>query len=158
FSIEVRASRAVDAGSMRGYGTLQTMTATEMLVDEAAELLGVDPIELRLKNAFKTGMKNSQVAIPAGALPTAAILERAKAQPLWTGRAAKKATYQASKPGKCYGVGFAQVQKDYGTGADAAVTTLSLDPSGRLHMRQNGNEMGTGMTTSHAVMVGNIIG
>ncbi|WP_404927825.1 molybdopterin cofactor-binding domain-containing protein [Mesorhizobium sp. ORM16] len=57
FSVEVRASRAVDAGSTRGYGTLQTMAATEMMVDEAAELLGIDPIELRLKNAFKTGMK-----------------------------------------------------------------------------------------------------
>ncbi|MER9822036.1 molybdopterin-dependent oxidoreductase [Mesorhizobium sp. M0115] len=66
FSVEVRASRAVDAGSTRGYGTLQTMAATEMMVDEAAELLGIDPIELRLKNAFKTGMKNSQGAIPGG--------------------------------------------------------------------------------------------
>ena len=30
------ASRAVDAGSARGYGTLQAMGATEMLVDEMA--------------------------------------------------------------------------------------------------------------------------
>jgi len=158
FSIEVHASRAVDAGSTRGYGTLQTMSATEMMVDEAAELLGVDAIDLRLKNAFKTGMKNTQGAIPAGALRTEEILERAKMHPLWSGRAAKKAAYQASNPGKRYGVGFAQVQKDYGTGADAAVTTLSLDPSGRLHMRQHGSDMGTGMTTSQAVMVADIIG
>ena len=31
------ASRAVDAGSARGYGTLQSMAATEMMVDEIAE-------------------------------------------------------------------------------------------------------------------------
>lgn len=30
-------------GSTRGYGTLQTMSATEMMVDEAAELLGMGP-------------------------------------------------------------------------------------------------------------------
>ena len=31
------ASRAIDAGSARGYGTLQSMTATEMMVDEIAD-------------------------------------------------------------------------------------------------------------------------
>ncbi|PBC04193.1 molybdopterin cofactor-binding domain-containing protein [Mesorhizobium sp. WSM3860] len=158
FSVEVRASRAVDAGSTRGYGALQTMAATEMMVDEAAELLGIDPIELRLKNAFKTGMKNSQGAGPGGVLRTEEILERARAHPLWKGRAAKKTAFDTANPGKRYGVGFAQVQKDYGTRADAAVTTLSLDPSGQLTMRQNGNDIGTGLTTSQAVMVADIIG
>ncbi len=36
----VIASRALDAGSARGYGTLQSMGATEMLVDEVAAELG----------------------------------------------------------------------------------------------------------------------
>uniref|UniRef100_UPI0013D3714B molybdopterin cofactor-binding domain-containing protein n=1 Tax=Escherichia coli TaxID=562 RepID=UPI0013D3714B len=62
------ASRAVEAGSPRGYGTLQSMSATEMMVDEVAGLLGIDAIELRLRNVFKSGMKNTQGAIPAGAL------------------------------------------------------------------------------------------
>src|SRR5690606_23473779 len=53
------ASRGVDAGSARGYGTLQSMAATEMLVDEAAVKLGFDPIEFRLRNAFKPGMENT---------------------------------------------------------------------------------------------------
>ncbi|MGX8009694.1 xanthine dehydrogenase family protein molybdopterin-binding subunit [Mesorhizobium sp. ORM8.1] len=158
FSVEVRASRAVDAGSTRGYGTLQTMAATEMMVDEAAELLGIDPIELRLKNAFKTGMKNSQGAIPGEALRTEEILKRARAHRLWKDRAANKAAFDTANPGKRYGIGFAQVQKDYGTGAEAAVTTLSFDPSGRLTMRQNGNDIGTGLATSQAVMVADIIG
>ncbi|MUT27283.1 MULTISPECIES: molybdopterin cofactor-binding domain-containing protein [Mesorhizobium] len=158
FSVEVRASRAVDAGSTRGYGALQTMAATEMMVDEAAELLGIDPIELRLKNAFKAGMKNAQGAIPGGALRTEEILERARAHSLWKDRAAKKTAFDTANRGKRYGVGFAQVQKDYGTRADAAVTTLSLDPNGRLTMRQNGNDIGTGLTTSQAVVVADIIG
>jgi CO/xanthine dehydrogenase Mo-binding subunit len=40
-------SRGVTAGSMRGFGTLQTMTALEVLIDEAASALLVDPIEFR---------------------------------------------------------------------------------------------------------------
>ncbi len=49
------ASRAVDAGSARGYGALETMTATELMMDEIAGELGLDPIEFRLRNVLKTG-------------------------------------------------------------------------------------------------------
>jgi CO/xanthine dehydrogenase Mo-binding subunit len=34
---------------MRGYGTLQSMAATEMMVDEIAGRLGVDAIDLRAR-------------------------------------------------------------------------------------------------------------
>ena len=107
------------------------------------------------RNALQTG--NPQAAV--GYLRNAAVLDTNYKTPysiresVWTylGRA----YYEV---GKRYGVGFAQVQKDYGTGADAAVTTLSLDAAGRLSMRQHGNDMGTGMTTSQAVMVAKVIG
>jgi CO/xanthine dehydrogenase Mo-binding subunit len=158
FAIEARASRAVDAGSARGYGTLQTMIATEMLVDEVAALLSVDPIELRRKNLMLTGMRNSQGAVPAGALRSDELLRRAAQHPLWRDRASAKRAYETAHPGKRYGVGFAIVQKDYGSGAEAAIATLELSPSGRLSLRQGGNEMGTGMTTGHAVMVRDILG
>ena len=36
-------SRGVTAGSMRGYGTLQTMTALEVLIDEAAQAAAARP-------------------------------------------------------------------------------------------------------------------
>ncbi len=48
-------SRGVTAGSMRGYGTLQTMTALEVLIDEAAAALSLDPIEFRRRNALNGG-------------------------------------------------------------------------------------------------------
>jgi CO/xanthine dehydrogenase Mo-binding subunit len=66
---------------------LQTMTPTEMLVDEVAELLAVDPIELRRRNLMLTGMRNSQGAVPAGANRSDELLQRAGAHPLWRDRA-----------------------------------------------------------------------
>src|SRR5262249_19654806 len=48
-------SRGVTAGSMRGYGTLQTMTPLEVLVDEICTALPLDPIEFRRRNALATG-------------------------------------------------------------------------------------------------------
>src|SRR6202011_2087176 len=46
-------THGVTAGSMRGYGTLQTMTALEVLIDEAAAALPLNPIEFRRRNALK---------------------------------------------------------------------------------------------------------
>ena len=152
------ASRGVEAGSTRGYGTLQSMSATEMMIDEVAAELGIDPIELRLRNVFKSGMKNTQGAIPGGALRNEEILERARAHPLWAGRHDKKKAYEAANPGKRYGVGYAHVQKDYGTGAEAALASLEIDPKGRLSFRHVAHEMGPGVTTSQAIMVGEILG
>jgi 4-hydroxybenzoyl-CoA reductase subunit alpha len=43
------------AGAMRGFGAPQTLFAAETQMNIAAEELGIDPIDLRLKNAMVTG-------------------------------------------------------------------------------------------------------
>ena len=48
-------SRGVTAGSMRCYGTIQTMTALEVQVDEICTALPLDPIEFRRRNALAAG-------------------------------------------------------------------------------------------------------
>jgi len=152
FIATAAATRAVDAGSARGYGTLQSMAATEMMVDEIAALLGLDPIELRLRNVLKSGMKNTQGAIPAGAVRADEVMARARRHPLWIARAKKKAEFDAAHPDRSYGVGFGCVQKDFGTGGEAAFVRIELGPDGRLVLHHTGVEIGTGTSTSQAVM------
>ena len=147
------ASRAVVAGSARGYGTQQSMAATEMMVDEVAETLGLDPIEFRLRNVLKSGMKNTQGAVPAGAVRAEEVLERARAHPLWTGRAARKQAYDAAHPGQCYGVGFGCVQKDFGHGDEAALAKVEVSLEGRITLAHSGTEIGTGASSGQAVAV-----
>ncbi len=43
------------AGAFRGYGVVQTYYAIDLQVDEAAEKLGFDPAEFKLKNAVREG-------------------------------------------------------------------------------------------------------
>jgi xanthine dehydrogenase molybdenum-binding subunit len=43
------------AGAFRGYGAPQAYFALESQMDAIAERLGIDPIELRLRNAFQVG-------------------------------------------------------------------------------------------------------
>lgn len=158
FATVAIASRAIDAGSARGYGTLQSMAATEMAMDEIAAQLGMDPIDFRLKNALRTGMKNTQGAIPAGAVRAVDVLEQARAHPLWVQRSKRKAEYEAANPGKRYGVGFACVQKDFGTGAEASLAKVELDENGAITLHHTGAEIGTGMSTSQAVAVAKWLG
>ena len=148
----VISSRALDAGSARGYGTLQSMGATEMLVDEIAAELRMDPIELRLRNVFKTGMKNTQGAIPGGAQRADEVLARCREHPLWHERATRKNAYDSAHPGKRYGVGFGCVQKDFGTGAEAAFAEVAVARDGRVLLRSIGIDMGTGMATSQGAL------
>jgi len=148
----VISSRALDAGSARGYGTLQSMGATEMLVDEIAAELRMDPIELRQRNVFASGMKNTQGAIPGGAQRADEVLARCREHPLWRDRAVRKSEYEAAHPGKRYGVGFGCVQKDFGTGAEAAFSEVAVSRDGRVSLRLTGIDMGTGMATSQSAL------
>jgi xanthine dehydrogenase molybdenum-binding subunit len=43
------------AGAFRGYGVVQTYYALDIQLDEAAQKLGLDPVDLKLKNAVREG-------------------------------------------------------------------------------------------------------
>lgn len=152
------ASRAIDAGSARGYGTLQSMAATEMMVDEIAAELKLDPIKLRLRNVLKSGMKNTQGAIPAGAIRADEVLNKAADHPIWLKRQQNKHEYEQKHPGKRYGVGFGCVQKDFGTGAETSFARVELSESGKITLYHSGAEMGTGMSTSQSVICAQWLG
>ncbi|WP_288131112.1 molybdopterin cofactor-binding domain-containing protein [Microbulbifer sp.] len=151
-------SMNVDSGSMRGYGTLQTMSAMEMMVNQAAEELGIDPIELRLRNAFQTGWRNTQGAIPQVSVRYRELLERAREHPIWRERAERKKAFERDNPGQLFGTGYAIATKDYGTGAAAPSTAIQFDAKGRLVMAIEFMEMGTGVGTSQSMLLEEILG
>lgn len=69
-------------GAMRGFGAVQTCFAHEAQMDKLAAALGMDPIELRLKNALKTGDRNITGQLLTGAVPVAELIEQCVAHPL----------------------------------------------------------------------------
>ncbi|MGH3148746.1 MAG: xanthine dehydrogenase family protein molybdopterin-binding subunit, partial [Rubrobacter sp.] len=69
-------------GAMRGFGAVQVCFAHEAQMDKLAAELGLDPVELRIKNAMRPGIKfpfGQEVPYPA---PVREILERVAAMPL----------------------------------------------------------------------------
>jgi CO/xanthine dehydrogenase Mo-binding subunit len=148
-------SRGVTAGSMRGFGTLQSMTALEVLIDEAARALNLDPIEFRRRNALPTGGKTLTGNPLDGITRTDEVLGRLAAHPIWRERAAAKA---AAKPGVMVGTGVACVTKDYGTGADSTLCSVVISPEGRIAIRSDAVEMGTAIGTALAHRVARVLG
>src|SRR5258705_8841073 len=88
-------SRGVTAGSMRGYGTLQTMTALEVLVDEVATALPMDPIEFRRRNALRPGGRTMTANPYSVSVRTQEILDKVDKHPIWQTRAEQKSRAKA---------------------------------------------------------------
>ncbi|HWJ72840.1 MAG TPA: molybdopterin cofactor-binding domain-containing protein [Kaistia sp.] len=140
-------SRGVTAGSMRGYGTLQTMTAIESLVDEVCAALPLDPIEFRRRNALATGGRTMTGNPYSVSVRTPEILAKLEAHPIWRDRAIEKA---AARPGFLVGTGVAVCTKDYGTGADCSLGRVEIDAEGRVSVHGDAVEMGNGIGTAIA--------
>jgi len=69
-------------GAMRGFGAVQTCFAAEAQMDKLAEALGMDPVELRLRNALAPGDVLPTGQRIEGSLPTADVIRAAAELPV----------------------------------------------------------------------------
>lgn len=71
------------AGAMRGFGVVQANFAAETQMDRVAEALGIDPLELRRRNALAPGDPMATSGqIVEGSLPTVRVIDALAAIPL----------------------------------------------------------------------------
>jgi xanthine dehydrogenase D subunit len=69
-------------GAMRGFGAVQTCFAYESQMDRLAAELRIDPVELRQRNAMRTGSSLPTGQRVEGAVPVAELLRRVRDMPL----------------------------------------------------------------------------
>jgi CO/xanthine dehydrogenase Mo-binding subunit len=69
-------------GAMRGFGAVQVCFAHEAQMDKLAAALGIDPVELRLRNALAPGDSLPTGQKIMGSLPVAEVIRRCAALPL----------------------------------------------------------------------------
>jgi CO/xanthine dehydrogenase Mo-binding subunit len=130
-----------NAGSMRGYGTLQTMTALEVLIDEAASALPLNPIEFRRRNALKPNGRTMTGNPYSVSVRTPEILDKLDMHPIWRQRAEEKARLRSS--GTLVGTGLACVTKDYGAGADCSLGRVEIAADSKISIHCDHLEMAT---------------
>lgn len=127
-------------GAYRAPGAPQAAFVVESLIDEVANKLGIDPLEIRRRNAVRPGdLKTngeewSQMAMIE-------VLDAVESHPAWTERESSRANG--------YGVGMAIGAWQGGTGPAAASCTLGRD--GKLIVQVGAVDM-TGTSTTLAMV------
>jgi CO/xanthine dehydrogenase Mo-binding subunit len=69
-------------GAMRGFGAVQACFGHESQMDKLAAALGLDPVELRLRNAMKTGDCIPTGQVVSGVAPVEELIRTCAATPL----------------------------------------------------------------------------
>jgi CO/xanthine dehydrogenase Mo-binding subunit len=133
-------------GAYRAPGAPQATFALESMVDEAARQLGMDPFELRLKNAAQKGdpMGNGRPWPGIGMRETLAAL---RDHPAWQERE------QARAAGRGVGVAVA----GWPGGTEPAAAACSLQRDGSLHIHVGSVDL-TGTTTGFALLAAEAFG
>jgi CO/xanthine dehydrogenase Mo-binding subunit len=141
------------SGSMRGYGNLESTFAVECQMDELADRLGIDRLELRRRNAIKPGDANPQGFV----ITSCAMREcldavgdemRRPAPPLAPGW--KRGVGYA---GMFHVAGGARIYRSDGCGA-----IVKLDDFGRVSLITGASEIGQGSETVLAMIVAETLG
>jgi CO/xanthine dehydrogenase Mo-binding subunit len=69
-------------GAMRGFGAVQVCFAHEAQMDKLAHAAGLDPVEMRLRNALATGDQLLTGQVVTGALPVERVIRECIALPM----------------------------------------------------------------------------
>lgn len=144
-------------GPFRGFGVPQVTAAMEQTVDILAERLGMDPIELRLKNALVRGDENCVGVAMVHSTSLRECIEKIKAHDLWQQREAWKSSAPAFKR---RGVGVACLLHAMGYPKDVpdrAGAKIELTPEGRTLVSTGVVDMGQGNGSTYLQMAGNIL-
>ncbi|MGE0791960.1 MAG: xanthine dehydrogenase family protein molybdopterin-binding subunit [Sandaracinaceae bacterium] len=142
-------------GPKRGHGSVQPRFAIEIQLDKAATALGIDPIELRRRNALAP----NSVTVNEFKLGSSGFLEcldKVEEASEWS----RKATLE-------YGKGLGVAGSTYISGTNypiypndmpQAAVQITLDRSGRARVFSGASEIGQGSDTMVAVIVSEELG
>src|SRR5688572_4324078 len=140
------------SGSMRGYGNLESTFAVEAQMDDLASQLGIDPLEIRRRNATQSGDAN-----PQGFVITSCAMSECL-----DGVATITKDPPPLRPGHRRGIGYAAMFH-VGGGAriyrsDGCGAIVKLDDFGKVSLITGATEIGQGSETVLAMIVAETLG
>lgn len=151
FGYDVVYTNVQAAGAYRGYGATQGIFAVESAVNELADRLGIDPVELRERNMVREGMiMPAYYNEPANACALDRCMTRCKEIFDWEHRF----PVQDLGNGKVRAAGVAMAMQGSGiSGVDVGSATVKLNDDGFYSLTIGAADMGTGCDTILAQMV-----
>ena len=157
-------------GAMRGFGSVQNCYAHEAQMDRLAAALGIDPVELRMRNALKTGDRLITGQVIDGPVPVAELLERVREMKMpdvaipdltaMPGGVSNTTHGEGVKRGAGYAVGFKNI--GYSEGFDdystARVRLFVHEGRPRVEVHTAAAEVGQGIVMVQAQVAGSALG
>ena len=150
FAYDVVYTNVMSAGAYRGYGATQGIFAVESAVNQLAEKLHMDPVELRLKNVVRQGdVMPAYYGETAASCPLDQCLMRTAEMIGWK----EKFPCRDMGTGKERSVGIAMAMQGSGiSGGDVGSASIKLNEDGYYTLTIGAADMGTGCDTILAQM------
>lgn len=136
------------AGAFRGFGVTQSAFAVESIMDDLAEQLGMDPIELRLKNALKVGTVTNTGQELRESVGLVECIDRVSAKMHEFSPEPFVSKTAEGQPGVRRAWGIAAAYKNTGLGGgapDKASAEVELYEDGTAEVRTSSAEIGQGL-------------
>jgi len=159
-------------GAMRGFGSPQVNFAIESMMDELAEKVGQDPLEIRMQNGFKDGAVTATEQRLTHKVSLMEVLtkaaEAADFRAKWkqyrtapgAGGAASRDGSRSAEP-KQRGIGLACSYRGVSLGAegvDAAGAIVSVQTDGSVIVSSGITDMGQGAQTQMSQIAAEVLG
>ncbi len=135
-------------GAMRGFGAPQVHIAHEQVLDELAGQLGMDPVEIRRKNAFRLGSATATGQVLNQSVGLRETLEECAKAFKWEDRYGKTGYIDEDRAKRRgIGVGMGWYRTSIGTTADACGANIAVHEDGSVLLFSGITEMGQGAFT-----------
>lgn len=139
------------AGAFRGFGVMQSAFAIESIMDMLAERLGMDPVELRRKNALRVGSVTNTGQVLRQSVGLLECIEKVEAEMRRLGGPnpfEPKAVPGAPHLRRAWGFAVGYKNTGLGGGApDKAGAEVELRRDGTFQVRTSSAELGQGLPT-----------
>lgn len=146
------------AGAMRGYGAPQVVFAVEAMLDDAAAALGLDPVDVRLRNAACEGDTNPLTGktIYSAGLPEC--LRKGRELFEWDKRR-EESLNQQGRIRRGVGIAcFSYTSNTWPVGVEISGARLLMNQDGCIHVQTGATELGQGADTVFSQMVAETVG
>jgi CO/xanthine dehydrogenase Mo-binding subunit len=135
-------------GAMRGFGAPQVHIAHEQMMDELAGVLGINPVDIRRKNAFKLGSTTATGQILDQSVGLRETLEACARTFQWDKRFGEAGYVDQEKTKRRgVGVGMGWYRTSIGTSGDACGANVYVHEDGSVLLFTGITEMGQGSYT-----------
>ena len=146
------------AGAKRGFGATQPALAYEQQMDIIAEKLGLDLVEIRLKNIFKVGSKTSNGQVLVESVPMDRCIEEVNSYMDFRGKDYKLSKSKANR-NKGRGLGAMFYGTGYGNGfPDISQAEAELNQDGKVVIYAGATEVGQGCKTVMTQIAAEVLG